>query len=172
MQGACPLGQNRVLCMLCLVQFCGVRFETPISPFFRGCFSGCSTLAGRHISAQLLLLFGSEAVEHGGELSSTLDHHICGYAVGVVFGFYCGGLDCRGTRHWAGRLLGGEGLGEWLQGLVFWSCCGGQASGLLCQSFPFILGVRPGSSESWADGMRGRLVCSVICAVLLLILSS
>ena len=64
-------------------------------------------------------------------------HHICGCATGLVFGFYCGGLDGGGPV---------IGMGD------SW-------------------GFGPGTSESRADGVGGLLVCPVICAVLLLILS-
>ena len=59
---------------------------------------------------------------------------------------------------WLGDSWGGEGLEEWLWGLVFWNGLGGQASGL------FSLGVGPRSSESWADGV-GDFRCAQLYAL-------
>ena len=59
------------------------------------------------------------AVERGGELSSTLVHHICEYAAGLVFGCYCSGLMAGGPDIGLGDSWGGEGLEGWLRELVF-----------------------------------------------------
>ena len=51
-----------------------------------------------------------------------------------------------------GDSWGGESLGEWLRGLVFWSGLGGQVSGCLCY---FFWGLGPGRASrglmAWGD---------------------
>ena len=116
------------------------------------------------------------AVEGGGKLSSTLNTSnlwVCCRACLWVLLWWFG---------WQGdQTLGWETVGVvkvWGSGYKGW-CFGAALVGrppascavFFCFLFCFFWGW-PGSSESRADGMGGLLVCSVTCAVLLLILSS
>ena len=108
MREACPLGQCRVLCRLCLVRFYGVRFETPISPFFSWLFLLPLAICERKRFGPVagFPAFRVGAVERGGELSSTLDTSllwVCCWACLRVLLWWFG---WRRTRHWDGRLLG------------------------------------------------------------------
>ena len=110
---------------------------------FRSCFVAVS-LAFSHLPGESSVLvdgspaFRVGAVEHGGELRTTLDTlhlWVCCWACLRVLLWWSG---WRGDQSFGWETLGGFG---------------------------------PRSSESRADGMGGLLVCPVICAVLLLILS-
>ena len=174
------MGQCQVLCVFCLVRLCRVRFETPILPFFYGCFSSCWPLFRRYISAQLLdfLLFGS--VRWSVEASLAVDTlksvgMLPGLSSGSIVVVWVAGRPDIGM----GNSWGGRGLERWLQRLVFWSSLGGavldkicmvpgvaflgRASGVLCCVY---LGVGPGSCWSRADWFVGLLVCSGMCTVL------